>query len=54
MTKIAIQSAKDRMSMFEIKLLKADEEQEGSSIMQTNEMKGTKLLEIHSEYLYYK
>ena len=42
------------MGQFEIQLLKADEETESPVIRRPNTMKGCKLLEIHTDYLYYK
>ena len=52
--KIAVQIAKDKMSQFEIQLLKADEEVESPLIRARKAFRGTKLLEIHTDYLYYK
>ena len=42
------------MSQFEIQLLKADEETESPLIRARKAFRGCKLLEIHTDYLYYK
>lgn len=52
--KMAIKSVKEKMSQFEISLLKADEEQSSPVIKSKSIFTGPKLLEIHTDYLYYK
>jgi len=42
------------MSQFEIQLLKADEETESPLIRARKAFRGCRLLEIHTDYLYYK
>ena len=50
----AIKVAKDKMSQFEIQLLKAERETESPLIKARKAFRGCKLLEIHTDYLYYK
>jgi len=52
--KMAIKTAQNRMGHFEIQLLKADEETESPLIKPVKRSKNYKLLEIHTDYLYYK
>ena len=51
---MAIKTAKERMGQFEIQLLKADEETASPLIKQLKRPQNCKLLEIHTDYLYYK
>ena len=42
------------MGQFEMELLKADEERKSPQIRAREKFRGYKLLEIHTDYLYYK
>ena len=56
MKKMAKQVVEKSMSQFELKLMKASEESEQTPLFSnfSNQMQDCKLLEIQTEYLYYK